>query len=284
MKEDQTGSMAPTDAADGMFCANPAQSSEARRCGAKTRNGGTCRKPCVPGRSRCRLHNGNAKRGTEHPNFRNGLYSKCLNRDLRAEYTRLLRNPALLSSRSDIAALRVRLNQLAARLESGESSRRWGEVREALAELRAATGAGDEPRASAAIARLDALVNGEHDDEGAWNDMAEMIDRVSVLCAREHRKLIEERLTCSVEEVRVLTASITKAICTYVTDVQVRRAISEHVKLLRVLPADEIDRLVRDTMPVSRESLDGMAAGAFAPTSTTVEGDDEPEGDDDERT
>lgn len=44
-------------------------------CGAKTRNGGTCKKWAMEN-GRCRLHGGASLRGSEHPNFKHGLYTK----------------------------------------------------------------------------------------------------------------------------------------------------------------------------------------------------------------
>lgn len=48
------------------------------RCGAKTRNGGTCQNRPVEGRERCRMHGGHHPRGADHPNTKHGLYSKYL--------------------------------------------------------------------------------------------------------------------------------------------------------------------------------------------------------------
>lgn len=43
-------------------------------CGAKTRNGGKCRKPAMEN-GRCRLHGGLSLSGADHPNFKHGAYS-----------------------------------------------------------------------------------------------------------------------------------------------------------------------------------------------------------------
>jgi len=46
------------------------------KCGAKTRGGGTCQKPPVKGRTRCRLHGGATLKGSESATYKHGLYSK----------------------------------------------------------------------------------------------------------------------------------------------------------------------------------------------------------------
>lgn len=41
---------------------NPMNENQSHQCGARTRQGGTCRKPPVPGATRCRLHGGASPR------------------------------------------------------------------------------------------------------------------------------------------------------------------------------------------------------------------------------
>lgn len=48
-------------------------------CGAKSkRTGKPCRKPPVPGRTRCHLHGGASLTGSGHPRFKHGGYSQYL--------------------------------------------------------------------------------------------------------------------------------------------------------------------------------------------------------------
>ncbi|RDV01761.1 hypothetical protein DXH95_14285 [Sphingorhabdus pulchriflava] len=50
----------------------------ARRCGAKTRNGGFCATPAVKGRARCRMHGGAVGSGAPMDNqnaLKKGLYT-----------------------------------------------------------------------------------------------------------------------------------------------------------------------------------------------------------------
>src|SRR5213078_826394 len=52
---------------------------QAPRCGAKTRAGGSCRCPAVRGRRRCRLHGGlspGAPRGARNGNFTKGDWTR----------------------------------------------------------------------------------------------------------------------------------------------------------------------------------------------------------------
>jgi hypothetical protein len=58
--------------------AEPLPLQKARRCGARTRKGETCRSPAVHGRARCRMHGGacgsGGPRGEQNGNYRHGHY------------------------------------------------------------------------------------------------------------------------------------------------------------------------------------------------------------------
>jgi hypothetical protein len=50
-----------------------------RRCGAKTRSGGTCRSPTVRGKKRCRMHGGAQGSSAPRPNQnarKHGLFTR----------------------------------------------------------------------------------------------------------------------------------------------------------------------------------------------------------------
>lgn len=80
-----------------------------KTCNATTRNGTPCRKPPVKGRDRCRLHGGNQPRGTEHHNFRHGLYSKHVGSQLKDILNELdnLSNDELIDPGSEIKLMQA---------------------------------------------------------------------------------------------------------------------------------------------------------------------------------
>jgi hypothetical protein len=61
--------------------------SETRKCGAKIRSGGPCRRFPAPGKARCRLHGGapgsGAPTGERNGNWKGGRYSKVATREQR---------------------------------------------------------------------------------------------------------------------------------------------------------------------------------------------------------
>jgi hypothetical protein len=98
------------------------------KCEAKTRRGGRCqRAACVNGR--CHLHGGRSLRGSAHPGFKDGRWSKYLPDQLRARYEAGERDPNALSLRADLAATDSRIAELMGRLDTGESGRLWKALR-----------------------------------------------------------------------------------------------------------------------------------------------------------
>ena len=55
-------------------------------CNAKTRSGGSCQKPPLRDKARCRLHGGLSLSGTDHPNYKHG--KRCKDSIARAKLNR----------------------------------------------------------------------------------------------------------------------------------------------------------------------------------------------------
>ena len=66
-----------------------------RFCGAKTRQGGSCRQPAMKN-GRCRLHGGKSLSGTAHGRFKHGLYEKGVLEDRRQLADLMRQSRALL--------------------------------------------------------------------------------------------------------------------------------------------------------------------------------------------
>ncbi len=109
-------------------------------CTAKSkRSGQQCRNKPVIGRTVCRMHGGNARRGIAHPNFQTGRYAKDLPASLAKELSENLESEDLTSLREDLALSDIRISELLRKLkESGEplNSPNWEGVWQALAHRR----------------------------------------------------------------------------------------------------------------------------------------------------
>lgn len=105
-----------------------------RDCGAKTRNGGTCKgQPMANGR--CRMHGGGSLSGIASPTFQTGRYSKYLPAHLLADFEAAKSDPELVECRHELALVDSRFGQLAQRLQSGKDAEMWAVLSMAFSSL-----------------------------------------------------------------------------------------------------------------------------------------------------
>ena len=106
------------------------------------RTGERCQNRPAIGRDVCRFHGGKTPRGLDSPHFRHGRYAHAFAGDDGARFAAILSDPELLSTRSEIAALTLRLERLIIRAEAAPPAagdRAWSQavkITEALAALR----------------------------------------------------------------------------------------------------------------------------------------------------
>lgn len=88
------------------------------------------------------MHGGTRARGLDHPGYKHGRYSRAFQGENAARFQEILADPELLSTRSEIGALTLRLEALIARAEEAKPAagdKAWGQIirlSEALAALR----------------------------------------------------------------------------------------------------------------------------------------------------
>lgn len=94
-----------------------------KMCGARTREGKTCRRAPAEGRSRCRLHGGAAPAaGPSHPRFKHGRYSKAVPRSLRESVSEAEQDADLMSLRSEIALVQGMISERLSRIRKSPNS------------------------------------------------------------------------------------------------------------------------------------------------------------------
>lgn len=212
-------------------------------CGAQLRGrpGVYCQKPPLKGRTRCRLHGGLVPRGDALPQYKHGLYSKALPKNLRDEFKRLVNDPELLSARAEVALLQIRLKQLASRVGSNSSIEGWKRLRDTFAEFRAANAAGDAPRMLEALNTIQQTIDGAVADDEAWSDLVEAVERATAVGAREWRRLADNQQMATYDQVRLIVMSIAEAVMLHVKDQTARAAIAEHIGRLRIIEPIALD-------------------------------------------
>lgn len=112
-------------------------------CAATSKQSGErCKNRPSPGRTVCRFHGGLTPRGIDSPNFKHGRYRQAFQAAGGERFAEIMADPELLSTRSEIAALTVRLEALITRAEEStpaKGDRAWSQIiklAEALSALR----------------------------------------------------------------------------------------------------------------------------------------------------
>lgn len=93
---------------------------EIHLCGAKTRGGGTCKRPGKGAGGRCRLHGGASLVGRNSPTWKHGRWSKYLPEALAAKFQEGLDDPELMKLRQDTALIDAALTDFADRVKKGK--------------------------------------------------------------------------------------------------------------------------------------------------------------------
>src|SRR5262245_14503330 len=99
------------------------------QCTAKSkRSQQQCQKAVTPGRQVCHIHGGKTPAGIASASFKHGRYSKYLPTRMLASYNQALRDQSLTLF-GEVALLQARIDDLLPRVDTGESGKRWQELR-----------------------------------------------------------------------------------------------------------------------------------------------------------
>lgn len=203
-------------------------------CGAKTRNGGTCKQAALRN-GRCYLHGGKSLGGQASPQFKTGRYSRVLPARLATRYQEALSDGALLELREEISLVDTRLSDLISRVESGESGEVWRLLRTAYAEFSKARSAGKIPEMTQALATIEALILRGLADHAAWQDISQSLEQRRKLVESERKRLVEMQQMISTEQAMILLAAIVDTVRRHVSDRSALSAISADITKLITL-------------------------------------------------
>jgi hypothetical protein len=180
-------------------------------CGAKTRNGRRCRKPCVFGRTRCRNHGGASPIGIASPHWKHGRLSKHLPGHLLQAASEAHADSSLLSLRSEIAVLDAREVELAKRLKDNplpdhnDILRKLKAFKNAPAgfELEAFQALEESVRVSRCAARA---------YEATWRELQDTMERRGRLCGMELKHLEMTGQALTKEQAGLLVSHLVEAV------------------------------------------------------------------------
>jgi hypothetical protein len=209
------------------------------QCTAKSKQSGAqCRNQAINGTTKCRMHGGASLAGVASPTFKTGRYSKFLPERLAGKYAEALADQNLLALRDEIALVGTRLGELVARLDTGESERRWQLLQDAYADLQAATRQNNAAAFKTALAQLGAALDAGGQEYALWREIAELTEQRRRLVDSEHKRLVSMQQMISTEQAVVLLAAITDIIRRNVADPQAVAVISTELRALTVVGHD----------------------------------------------
>lgn len=201
-----------------------------KKCGAKTRTGGTCGQRAMSN-GRCYMHGGKSLKGINSPNFKTGLYSKDIPTQLAARYHEALADPDLLSLNNDIALVHAVITERLKEASKGDLHPAWIDAQKWYNALNEAIAKNDEQKLLEAIAELGKVIRPNYQARIALNDALGQMDRKSHLTDKERRALIDRQKVITIERVMlligVILTSLRESVQRYCDNDTARRILSD---------------------------------------------------------
>ena len=198
------------------------------QCGAKKRDGTPCPTAAMPN-GRCRMHGGKTPLGIGLPQTTTGRYSKNLPTRLMATYKDRLQDANILALNDDLALLDSRLEDVLAKVDTGETGETWAALLDAVHEFeKAERGAtltdNAEKRAEwthdreEAMRTIIVLCQAGMADYAAWNEIKSLLEqrRKAVETETKRRVLMQQLMTA--EQATLMQSAVLDIIKRNVTD------------------------------------------------------------------
>jgi len=199
-----------------------------------------CQHDPLVGKLRCRQHGRRRDRRRDRPPGKRcspssePLYtlSEALPENMGRRFQSILRDPELLSSRTELALMRLRELEVAERFSTGESGSAWAELQAAYAEIQTAFAAKDVEALGKGLSRVGKAIRSGNRREKTWRDMVGMAGIKAKLAETEIRSLQALQQIVTGEQIQLLTAALVLAVRKNVTDHQVVEAIGAELLVI----------------------------------------------------
>jgi hypothetical protein len=215
----------------------PTNAKGQRICGAKKKSGGRCGVTNVFPNGRCYHHGGPTPSGIAHPAFKTGRYSQHLPSALADRYQESLRDPELLDLRHEVALLDVRITEVLARLETGETSARWQRARDAFRALGAAITVRDRDLTQAAMTDLAQEIETGGAEADVWAELVKLIYHRRKLVDSESRRRQVLHQMISLERAMAWFSALADVVRRHVPERERLQAIQTEMSQLMTIPA-----------------------------------------------
>ena len=178
---------------------------------------------------KCRLHGGLSLSGIASPSLKSGRYSKNLPTRLMEKYDAARKDGDLLALRDDLALLDARLEDVLAKVDTGESGETWKALLSAVHEFDSAERAlescdSEVKRANwkhdreEAMRTIIVLCQAGMSDYAAWSEVKSLLESRRKISETEQKRLVAMQQMITNDQLAVLQANILASIKRHVTD------------------------------------------------------------------
>lgn len=205
------------------------------QCDAWSRqNNRRCRNKIVniPGATKCRMHGGFSPRGVAAANFQGRGYSKDIPMGLVQAYERAENDPDLMSMRSEVALIQMRIAELVRSLGTGENGSLWQDTQESYAAFKHAMSIRDDAAAGEALERMGTLIERGMGTWETWQELQRTIDLKTQVAAREWKRMVDLRQTLTVEDAYFIINSIALSVTRHVKDETAKQNLAADMQLV----------------------------------------------------
>lgn len=208
------------------------------RCKMIKRDGERCRQPVRAGWTVCSYHGaGTADTPAGRPPV-NGRYSKHLPTRYMQEFEEYLADPNLLSMRTEMAILDVRMGELLAKLETTDSVAAWNRVAVAANILSKAVADGNMEEAADVVRLLLDAIQNHRDDREIWHELIKFIDSRRKVADVERRRIEAAKKYLTIQEANAMMAYFVSSVMKHCSSPQERARISEDLRVFATARSD----------------------------------------------
>lgn len=223
------------------------------RCRSMTAKGTQCKNRVLPGWEVCKAHKEHFEQttGARSNFYKDGRYSKLLPPKLQERYDNAQGDPELLVLEQEIRLVDARLQDMAARLDQGESGALWQKAKHTVREVAAAYRRRAYGEAAPLMLDLKETIEQGVAEQEAWAELGRWIDRRKQLVESERKRLVELQQYVPAQRVQVMLQAIGSIIQTHVTDPSALAAIAVGIgRVVDAGPRGPVDPGQRAALPV----------------------------------
>ena len=200
-----------------------------KHCGAWARSRGwACPTPPTDA-GRCRMHGGKAPRMQSAPRYKGGPGSRYLPRELQKRHAELMASPDLLSVRSEIGTVQLRIEQLTSEITSQSSRELFDDISSTWEKFKIAAAKGDTTNFALLRSKMDAQLKDGATAYSKWNELIQVSKDKAQLARSEIECMVDMHGMVAVERVILMIAHLGNLAQKHVKDKDALKTITDEL-------------------------------------------------------